>query len=60
LLATLRGVPIPPVPEQRRIVAYLDRLQKQTNTLKDLQAETAAELEALMPSVLDKAFRGEL
>ena len=28
--------------------------------LKRLQAETAAELDALLPSVLDKAFRGEL
>jgi hypothetical protein len=28
--------------------------------LKRLQAETAAELNALLPSVLDKAFKGEL
>ena len=27
---------------------------------KRLQAETAAELDALLPSVLDKAFKGEL
>jgi type I restriction enzyme, S subunit len=50
----------PPLPEQRRIVAYLDDLQEQTNTLKALQAETSTELNALMPSILDKAFRGEL
>jgi hypothetical protein len=30
------------------------------DALKKLQAETAAELGALMPSILDKAFRGEL
>ncbi|TMA52427.1 MAG: hypothetical protein E6J80_12320 [Deltaproteobacteria bacterium] len=29
-------------------------------TLKRLQAETAAELDALLPSILDKAFKGEL
>jgi len=28
--------------------------------LKDLQAKTAAELDALLPSILDKAFKGEL
>jgi hypothetical protein len=28
--------------------------------LKRLQAETAAELDALLPSVLDKAFKGAL
>ena len=28
--------------------------------LKRLQAETAAELDALLPSILDKAFKGEL
>ena len=39
--------------EQRRIVAHLD-------ALKHLQAETAAELNALLPSILDKAFKGEL
>jgi len=53
-------VPTPPVTEQRRIIAYLDDLQKQTDVLKALQAETSAELDALMPSLLDKAFRGEL
>lgn len=47
-------------PEQRRIVAYLDDLQEQINSLKALQAETSAEFDALMPSILDKAFRGEL
>jgi len=28
--------------------------------MKRLQAETAAELDALLPSILDKAFKGEL
>jgi type I restriction enzyme S subunit len=50
----------PPLPEQRRIVAYLDSLQAKVDALKALQAETQAELNALLPSVLDKAFKGEL
>lgn len=46
--------------EQQRIVAYLDNLQAKVDALKRLQAETAAELDALLPSILDKAFKGEL
>lgn len=53
-------VPIPPLSEQCSIVAYLDRLQAKVDTLKKLHAETATELAALMPSILDKAFKGEL
>jgi hypothetical protein len=30
------------------------------NSLKRLQAETAAELDALLPSVLDQAFKSKL
>ena len=51
---------LPSLPEQHRIVAYLDELQAKVDMLKRLQAETAAELNALLPSVLDKAFKGEL
>lgn len=51
---------IPPLPDQHRIVAYLDGLQTKVDALKRLQAETAAELNAMLPSVLDKAFKGEL
>jgi hypothetical protein len=29
-------------------------------TMKRLQAETAAELDALLPAILDRAFKGEL
>lgn len=52
-------IPVPPISEQRRIVAYLDNLQSKVNALKHLQAETEAELDALLPSILDKAFKGE-
>jgi type I restriction enzyme S subunit len=52
--------PVPPLEEQHRIVAYLDELQAKVDGLKQLQAQTAAELDALLPSILDKAFKGEL
>lgn len=48
------------VKEQERIVAELDTLQAHVGTLKRTQVETAAELDALLPAILDKAFRGNL
>ena len=61
-LKILSALPIPvlDLPEQRRIVAYLDNVGGEVDGLKKLQQETAAKLEALMPSILSKAFRGEL
>lgn len=53
-------LPVPSIDEQRSIVAHLDSLQAKVDTLKCLQMESISELDALLPSVLDKAFRGEL
>ncbi len=53
-------IPLPSLSEQQRIGLYLDKLQVKVDALKQLQAETAAELDSLLPSVLDKAFKGEL
>lgn len=56
-------IPFPsdlPLAEQRRIVAHLDALQAKADALRGLQAEMAAELDALLPAVLAKAFAGEL
>ena len=53
-------LPVPDMAEQRRIVEYLDDLQAKVDALKKLQAETADKLAALLPSILDKAFKGEL
>jgi type I restriction enzyme S subunit len=50
----------PPLAEPRRIAAELDALQTEVDALKRLQAETAAELDALLPALLDRAFKGEL
>lgn len=51
---------LPPLPEQRRIVAELDALQAEVDALKRLQAETSAELDALLPAILDRAFKNAL
>ena len=50
----------PPLAEQQRIVTYLHNLQYKIEGLKRIQAETSAELDALLPSILNKAFQGEL
>ena len=61
-LADLKRVPVPlPSHErQQHIVAYLDNLQSKVDKLKRMQTETSAELDALLPFILDNAFKGEL
>jgi type I restriction enzyme S subunit len=56
------NLPVPPLDEheQRRIVAYLDGLQTKIHALRELQSASGEELSALMPSILDRAFQGEL
>jgi type I restriction enzyme S subunit len=52
--------PIPPLPEQHRILAKFDALQTVVSELKRLQTDTALGLNALLPAILDRAFKGEL
>ena len=58
--AQLFQVPVPPLPIQRQIVAELDALQAEVDALKRMQTETAEELDALLPAILDRAFKGRL
>lgn len=53
-------VPLPSRDEQRRIVQELAQLQTKVDALKQVQAEIQTQLDALLPSILDKAFKGEL
>ncbi len=53
-------IALPPLLEQRGIVAHLDDLQAKVDGLKASQNQTQAQLDALLPSILDKAFKGEL
>jgi len=48
------------MPKVWRLVAYLNELQAQVSVQRAAQAETERALSALMPSILDKAFKGEL
>ncbi len=49
-------IPVPSFEQQ----LWFDGLCRQVDSLKRLQAETAVELDAMLPSILDKAFKGEL
>ncbi len=49
-------VPVPPLIDQM----WFNALLSEVSSLKRLHAETAAELDALMPAILDRAFKGEL
>ena len=53
-------IPIAPITEQQRLVAYLDSVQTQAAALKRAQEDTDAELRRLEQAILDRAFRGEL
>ena len=44
----------------RYVAGYQDALQAKVNALRELQSASGEELYALMPSILDKAFKGEL
>ncbi|MBI2312976.1 MAG: restriction endonuclease subunit S [Betaproteobacteria bacterium] len=48
-----------PLPS-RTTQALLRQVRAEAAKLTDLQAETAAELDALLPTILDRAFRGNL
>ncbi len=51
---------LPPLPEQKKIVAYLDSLSEKAKKLQELQKQTAEDMKALKQSILHKAFEGEL
>ena len=47
---------LPPITWQNRLA----EVQAEVDALERLQAETAAELDALLPAILERAFKGEL
>jgi type I restriction enzyme, S subunit len=49
-------VPVPPISEQ----LWFDKLQSKVNKLRNIQDDISSEIDAFLPSVLDKAFKGEL
>jgi type I restriction enzyme S subunit len=53
-------IPLPPLDEQRRIVARIEELMQRIEELRRLHEESGREIAAMSGAVLAKAFRGEL
>jgi type I restriction enzyme S subunit len=53
-------IPLPAPISQKEIVRRLERLQAQVDSLKCLQTETTTKMNALLPAILDLAFKGKL
>ena len=53
-------ITLPPLPEQKSIVAKLDALSEKTKNLESTYQQKLASLEELKKSILNKAFNGEL
>ncbi len=51
---------VPPLAEQRQIAVELVALHQRLESLKRLESESAVELDALLPAIVDRAFKGEL
>ncbi len=49
-------IPLPDFERQKEA----ERIFEETDGLKPLQSEVSAELDALLPTILDRAFKGEL
>jgi type I restriction enzyme S subunit len=59
---TVMGIPFPSgqsLSNQSRIVAHLERVEARVNALKHIQAETNADMNALLPAIFDRTFKGE-
>jgi restriction endonuclease S subunit len=53
-------VVLPPLSLQEKVAIYLDNMKAKLDLLRSTQKANAAELDALLPSILDRAFKGEL
>jgi len=57
----LKGVkiPLPPIPEQERIVAYLDSVREKVQALKETQS-AKGELAPVALAMLHRPFKGQV
>ena len=53
-------IPLPPLEEQKRIVAHLDSLSEKVHQLEEIYTKQLADCDELKQSLLQKAFEGEL
>lgn len=53
-------IPVPSLAEQGRVIAYLDEMEMKIVSLRTFQAETFVGIDALLPSIIEKVFHGDL
>ncbi|MDX9856122.1 MAG: restriction endonuclease subunit S [Candidatus Moranbacteria bacterium] len=53
-------IPLPPLSEQKKIVAKLDALSDKVRKIEELQKQTAQDFKSLRQSILHQAFSGKL
>jgi hypothetical protein len=53
-------LPLPSIPEQKRITALIDAMHQKIEQARKLRSAISKETEALIPSILDQAYRGDL
>jgi type I restriction enzyme S subunit len=51
---------LPTLDVQQGVVEELDELQVNVAKIAELQSTSATELNAMLPAILDEAFKGEL
>jgi type I restriction enzyme S subunit len=51
---------LPPIEEQERVIREIERLTGQVDAIRQAQTYTGTAMSALLPSILDRAFAGEL
>jgi type I restriction enzyme S subunit len=54
------AIPVPAVPEQHEMLSELEDLKAKIDALGNFQSETEMEINAMLPAILDRAFKGEL
>ncbi len=54
------SVPLPRLNEQKEAVKHLDTVLEQLSEAALVRKKTSLELDALLPSIFDRAFKGEL
>lgn len=61
-LGRLRGavIPVPPIDVQRKTVLAIAEMEQRIVTAASLSKEASTKLNAMLPAILERAFRGEL
>lgn len=53
-------IALPPISEQQQVIKHLDNFQKTLKRIQNQREDALKEFDALLPAILDKAFKGEL